>query len=199
MTYDEGEETTDTTALSCPHVITLYLTLAFLGFPFAFGVFEKYYTTHELFASSAASIPAIGTTATGIMYFASPPFLYLMTRFPQYVRPMCATGLGLLLAGLIGASFANTVWQLILTQGVLYGLGGGLHYFPAIIYLDDWFVTRKGLAYGIMWAGTGTGGILVPIVMEAVLARWEFRTALRSWAMFSVSTPTRLQFLDHDH
>lgn len=121
------------------------------------------------------------------MYFASLPFLYMMTRFPQYTRPLCAGGLAVILIGLVGASFANQVWHLILTQGIIYGLGGSLHYFPAIVYIDEWFVTRKGLAYGVMWAGSGTGGILVPIVMEAVLTRWGFRTALRSWAVFQVS------------
>jgi len=28
------------------------------------------------------------------------------------------------------------------------------------LYLDGWFVKRKGLAYGIMWAGTGIYCIL---------------------------------------
>lgn len=28
------------------------------------------------------------------------------------------------------------------------------------LYLDGWFVKRKGLAYGIMWAGTGIHCIL---------------------------------------
>jgi hypothetical protein len=31
-----------------------------------------------------------------------------------------------MLMGLICTSFANTVWQLILTQGVLYGRGGSI-------------------------------------------------------------------------
>jgi hypothetical protein len=33
------------------------------GFPFSFGVFQEYYSTHESFASEPFGIAAIGTTA----------------------------------------------------------------------------------------------------------------------------------------
>lgn len=59
-------------------------------------------------------------------------------------------GLGLCASGLFVASFVNTVRQLIATQGVMYALGGSLLYSPAIIWLDEWFVQRKGVAFGVM-------------------------------------------------
>lgn len=59
---------------------------------------------------------------------------------------------------MILASFANTVGQLIVTQGVLFAIGGSLVYSPAFLYLDQWFVRKKGLAYGVMWAGAGASG-----------------------------------------
>jgi hypothetical protein len=34
---------------------------------------------------------------------------------------------------------------------VVYALGGGFAYTPAILFLDEWFIRRKGLAFGIMW------------------------------------------------
>jgi hypothetical protein len=37
------------------------------------------------------------------------------------------------------------------TQGVLYAIGGSIAYAPCVIYMDEWFVKRKGLAFGIMW------------------------------------------------
>ncbi|KAF2098624.1 MFS general substrate transporter [Rhizodiscina lignyota] len=92
-------------------------------------------------------------------------------------------GLATIILALVTSSFANQVWQLILTQGALYGIGGALHYFPAIIYVDEWFIQRKALAFGIMWAGTGSAGIVVPLMMELLLSKWGFRSALRTWAI----------------
>lgn len=77
--------------------------------------------------------------------------------FPAYtIWPRLAdrskwAGLPLMAAGLIGASFANTVRDLILTQGVLFGIGGAVVYFPVLVFMDEWFIKRKGFAYGIMW------------------------------------------------
>lgn len=38
-----------------------------------------------------------------------------------------------------------------MSQGVGYAVGAGLAYAPTILFLDEWFVVRKGFAYGVMW------------------------------------------------
>ncbi|KAL8999570.1 MAG: hypothetical protein Q9169_001659 [Polycauliona sp. 2 TL-2023] len=85
---------------------------------------------------------------------------------------------------MIAASFATCTAHLILTQGVLYGLGAAMLYNPFIYYLDEWFVERKGLAYGIFWAGSGVGSSVVPFVMEWSLDKYGFRITLRAWGIF---------------
>lgn len=54
------------------------------------------------------------------------------------------------------------VWQLILLQGVGVGIGGGLLYMPVIQLIPEWFSERRGLAGGIIFAGTGLGGQSFP-------------------------------------
>ena len=94
---------------------------------------------------------------------------------------------------LAAASFANTVTQLILTYGVLYGLGGSICYAPTISFVDEWFIRRKGLAFGIMWAGTGVAGLLLPLVMQWLLNSYGFRSTLRIWslALFILTSQSR--------
>lgn len=65
----------------------------------------------------------------------------------------------------------------------MYAIGGGMLYFPTIIFLDEWFVRRKGFAYGIMWAGTGASGVAIPFLMEWGLNKYSFSTMLRAWAV----------------
>ena len=50
------------------------------------------------------------------------------------------------------------VWLLIALQGVGLGFGGALCYWPVIFLVSQWFVQRKGLASGIVFAGSGIGG-----------------------------------------
>lgn len=89
------------------------------------------------------------------------------------------------------SSFCNTVPQLVATQGLLYGIGGSMAYSPIIQFLDEWFVARRGFAYGIMWAGTGLGGVFIPFLLQFLLDKFGFRVALRVWTalLFSVSIP----------
>ena len=76
----------------------------------------------------------------------------------------------------------------MITQGVFYGVGGALLYSPFVFYLDEWFDKRKGLAYGFLWAGTGVGGTVVPLVLEWGLEKYGFRTTLRAWALLLVKS-----------
>ncbi|KAK0116216.1 hypothetical protein ONS95_013243 [Cadophora gregata] len=161
------------------------------GFPFSFGVFQEFYGHHELFSSNSSGIAVIGTTATGLMYVSGLVLFPAYKKFSHLASTLKWAGLPLMAAGIFAASFAQNVPHLILTQGVLYALGGCIIYYPTLLYIDEWFVQRKGLAFGIMWAGTGAGGLIIPFVLNSLLQRWGFRTTLRIWgtALLILSSP----------
>lgn len=79
------------------------------------------------------------------------------------------------------------MWHLILTQGVLCAIGNGLVFSPTTLYLDQWFIQRKGLAYGIMWAAKSICGVALPFVASACLGKFGARTTLRAWTVTTVS------------
>ena len=87
------------------------------------------------------------------MYLGSPFTFAALQWWPKYRRIFAGLGPAIITIALIGSSFSTTVGHLILTQGVLYAIGGSLLYSPAILYLDEWFVRRKGFAFGVMWVG----------------------------------------------
>lgn len=51
------------------------------GFPFSFGIFQKYYSSHEPFKGSG-NIAIIGTCTSGIMYLSGLPALVLNRIVP---------------------------------------------------------------------------------------------------------------------
>ena len=152
------------------------------GFPFAFGVFNTHYAKLEPFASEGG-IANIGTIQSGLMYFAAPFVSLALQRWPHYRRHAAGSGLVLMVAGLVAASFCNSVPALIATQGVMYALGGLVLYFPAMQLIGEWFVQRRGLAFGLVWAGTGVSGIVVPFLLQWLLDTYGFRTTLRVWSV----------------
>ncbi|KAI3342175.1 major facilitator superfamily domain-containing protein [Ustulina deusta] len=151
------------------------------GFPFAFGVFQDYYSSHKPFAGQP-NIAVIGTSAMGVMYLASPIIMGFCRTFGRWTRWFPILGLIVMSIALALSSFATTTTHLILSQGIFYGLGGGLTYCPCIMYVDEWFVKKKGLAYGIMWSGTGLAGVILPLLLQWLLSSLGFRNTLRAWA-----------------
>lgn len=117
------------------------------------------------------------------MYIMTPFVIALSRLRPRWARYFTLGGLVFASLTIGLSSLATTTGQLIATQGVLFGLGGCFAYCPSIIYTDEWFARRKGMAYGIMWSAAGFGGAVLPLVLEALLTAYGFRTALRVWAV----------------
>ncbi|KAI9807558.1 MAG: hypothetical protein M1825_005498 [Sarcosagium campestre] len=153
------------------------------GFPLSYGIFKDYYANHEPFAAAKPGTAIVGTMSTGLIYLGAPLNFALLQAFPQIRRISSVVGLIITVVALVASSFATEVWHLILTQGMLYAVGTSLLYTPVILYLDEWFVRRKGFAFGVMWAGTGTGGLVVPFLMNWGLQVYGHRTMLRGWAI----------------
>lgn len=117
------------------------------------------------------------------MYLDLPLVFAAYRQWPRYQRLGCAAGVLLMCLALGLSSLSTNVTHLILTQGIFYAIGGSIAYSPCILLMEDWFDRRKGLAFGVMWAGTGLGGVILPICMQQLLDAYGFRTALRAFAI----------------
>lgn len=138
---------------------------------------SDYYARTPPFQGSSA-IANIGTCCSGLMYLCGFPALILNRMYPRWARYSPLIGLFILCAGLCVSAWATTVTQLILTQGVVYGVGGAIAYTPCTMYIDEWFVKRKGLAYGIMWSGTSLAGVILPLLLERLLESYGYQTSM---------------------
>lgn len=130
------------------------------------------------------------------MYLMMPLAFVALAKYPL-LRPYCGPlGLLITVASLAASAFSRDVGALIATQGVLYALGCSLLFSPISVYMDEWFVARKGLAYGVMWAGKSTVGVAMPFLFSVALKRFGLRSTLLGWAGAStVLTLPSLLFL----
>jgi len=96
---------------------------------------------------------------------------------------MIWTGWFICILSLIAASFSKTVWQLILTQGLGYGVGFLILYYAVLSMLNEWFVERRGLAYGCLFAAAGLSGTGLPFLTEFLLNRFGYANTLRMFAL----------------
>ncbi len=105
-------------------------------------------------------------------------FVVLKT-FPRFRRSAPLIGLAIISLSLGLASFSTTVGHLIVAQGVVYAIAGGLAWTPFLFYIEEWFTRRRGTAYGVVIAGLGMSGAIFPPVLEWLLHSYGFRTTLR--------------------
>jgi len=128
------------------------------------------------------------------MYLDTPIIMALLRLFPHQGRWSPLLGLLIMCIALTMSSFATTTQHLIITQGIFYAIGGSIAYSPCIVYLEEWFVKRKGTAYGIMWSGTGIAGVVLPLFLEYLLTKYGFQTTLRVWACTVLALTVPLSF-----
>lgn len=153
------------------------------GGVFSFGVYQELYQTMSqqpntpFTGASPAAIDIIGTLSAAFMTIGAPLATAWTKRFSPRVAVLIGAALSFLSA--ILASYSQHLWQFILTQGLLMGLGTCFSYMPAATVAPMWFGRRRGLAMGIILSGTGVGGLVWAPVMHALNENLGFRNALR--------------------
>lgn len=155
------------------------------GFPLSFGVFQEYYSHLPAFKNNPY-ISIVGTTASGISYLGAPFIIPLVRRWSPYRTHMILVGWPLCIVGLVAGSFADRLGTLILTQGVMYGIGFIVFYYPILSMVDEFWVKRRGMAYGLLCSASGASGAVTPLVLQALLRRFGYRTTLRAVAVMLV-------------
>jgi oxalate/formate antiporter len=126
-----------------------------------------------------ASLAAVQVTFTVVIVlqtFFSPAQGYLIDRFSP--KLMIALGAALSGLGWIAASYAQSLFGLYVSYGLLCGLGTGIVYVGVVGLMVRWFPDRRGFAAGLVAAGYGMGAMITTFPISSMIASDGFRPTL---------------------
>lgn len=164
------------------------------GLNFAFGVYQALYESLSRKAgspfdgASPAEIDLIGTLSISLMTMGA-PFVVAWAKILS-PRIVCLAGGFVFGLSLVLASFGTKLWHFELTQGLLLGIGTSMAYMVAVTVTPTWFTSRRGLAMGVILAGTGVGGVVWAPVLSACINKIGYRNTLRLTGAFSFALIT---------
>ncbi|XP_038208323.1 monocarboxylate transporter 12-B-like isoform X2 [Zerene cesonia] len=92
-------------------------------------------------------------------------------------RFVCVTGAVFCTTGIFFSGFSTNIVHLILTYGILLGLGLGFIQNAGFVSINSYFKLKKSIAVGIAMAGTGIGQTIMPHVVRYLLDHYGFRGA----------------------
>lgn len=146
-----------------------------LGNIYSFGLFFRIYL--EEFDASFGEVAWIGSIGTFLLAALGMVSGNLADRYGNG-RIICV-GAFFVGAGMFAASFATSIWQLYLTQGIISGVGFSLSYISAVSVVGQWFDKRRALAVGIAVAGSGFGQLGLSFIIAALTDAFGWRVGLR--------------------
>jgi len=96
--------------------------------------------------------------------------------------------------GLALTSQVNTLWQLYVTYGIIFGIGESAGFTTTTSTTARWFIKRRGLALGIVASGAGLGTLIIAPVSERLIAAFGWSTAylVLAAAAWAIMIPSAL-------
>ncbi|CAO3631966.1 unnamed protein product [Cunninghamella blakesleeana] len=119
-------------------------------------------------------LPFVGTVGMVFLNLCGPFAQIITSHFGPRATLILGTlckGLGLIIAG-----WGSQPWHLIICQGILFGAGASFTYVTAMAVAPQWFVKKRSFAISVVTTGSGVGGIIMPLIMNASLSNlnWEW-------------------------
>ncbi|KAJ4413177.1 hypothetical protein N0V91_000151 [Didymella pomorum] len=144
------------------------------------GVFQSYYQTNQLRNYSPSSIAWIPSIEIFMMFFPGPIVGWAFDNYgPKY---LLVFGTFFHVFGLMMTSLCTEYYQFILAQAICSPLGLNCIFNAATSTIPTWFLKKRGIAYGIMAAGSGLGGIIIPIMASHLIPEIGFGWTMRAIA-----------------
>jgi MFS transporter, OFA family, oxalate/formate antiporter len=120
--------------------------------------------------ATGAGLPTIQITFSVLIVVQtlfSPAQGWLVDRFGP--KALVAVGAALTGLGWVLSAYVDSIWMLLLSYGVLCGVGTGIVYVGVIGLMARWFPDRRGFAIGIVAAGYGMGAMLTTFPISSML------------------------------
>lgn len=143
------------------------------GIAYTFGVFLGEFVRY--FDEGKGKTAWVGSLLSG-MYLSAGPVVSALTN--KYgCRAVCMAGSFLGAAAFVLSTFSSSVNMLMLTYGVMGGIGFGLIYLPAVVCVGYYFETKRSLATGIAVCGSGFGTFAFAPLATMLLETYSWKGA----------------------
>ena len=141
------------------------------------GVFVEYYVNGPLSDYTSSDI----TWITSLQAFLVTGSNLVMGRlFDSYgTRWLLPIGTVIYSFGLMVLSLSTKYYQIILSQGIVSGIGAACVFNCASNSTITWFYKYRAAALGIVVAGSSLGGIVLPILMSHLIPKIGFPWTVR--------------------
>ncbi|XP_045497460.1 monocarboxylate transporter 9-like [Colias croceus] len=141
------------------------------GISFSFGLL--YMEFLEEFKASKATTAWIGSLFIAVPLLSGPVMSALVDRYG--CRSMTILGGLISTLGFVLASVSNSIELMMLTFGVIAGLGLGLVYVTAVVSIAYWFEKKRNLAVGLGACGTGVGTFIYAPMTQYFIEEYGWR------------------------
>jgi MFS family permease len=164
----------------------LIASLAFLilgfsrGINSSFGVFNV--ALLENFRWSRGATAGVFSLVLFVDAALSPLVGHMLDRYGP--KKIVAWGSFLLALGLFLSSEISQLWQLYFFFGLVAAVGltfSGM--VPHIVLISEWFAAKRASAFGLVYAGTGIGILLLSPFTEWLISSWGWKRALQTEAV----------------
>ncbi|XP_043507638.1 monocarboxylate transporter 3 isoform X2 [Frieseomelitta varia] len=143
------------------------------GIAYTFGVFLGEFVTY--FGEGKGKTAWVGSLLSG-MYLSAGPVVSALTN--KYgCRAVCMAGSILGAAAFVLSTFSTSVNMLMITYGIMGGIGFGLIYLPAVVCVGYYFETKRSLATGIAVCGSGFGTFAFAPLATMLLEEYNWKGA----------------------
>ncbi|KAK2741087.1 hypothetical protein FQN55_008491 [Onygenales sp. PD_40] len=161
------------------------LQMSSFGYVNACGTFQFYYRTVMLREKTTSQLAWITTLQIAIFFACGPAVGKLVDVYGS--RPVIAPFAALAVFSLGMLSMCTEYYQVLLAQGVAFGIAVSGTCLPAIVTVSQWFSTKRGLAVGLASCGSSVGGVFYPIMVSRLIKSLGFSESIK-WSMFVVGS-----------
>ncbi|XP_014354972.2 uncharacterized protein LOC106708027 [Papilio machaon] len=141
------------------------------GISFSFGLL--YIEFLDEFKTSKSMTAWIGSLFIAVPLLSGPVMSALVDRYG--CRSMTILGGLISTLGFVLASVSNTIEMMMITFGVIAGLGLGLVYVTAVVSIAYWFEKKRNLAVGLGACGTGVGTFVYAPMTQYFIEEYGWR------------------------
>ncbi|KAH9873317.1 hypothetical protein J1614_005715, partial [Plenodomus biglobosus] len=165
--------------------------LSCYGYMNSISTYQAYLSIHQLHDYSDSSTGWIFSIYISLTFLCS---IFVGPIFDAHgSRVLVLVGSALMMLSIMLMGVCTEYYQFLIIFGILGGVGTSLVVTPATTAIGHFFMTTRGYATGIACTGGSVGGIIFPLMLEALFPKgWGWATRIQGFVFLILLTLANL-------